>query len=242
MNFLELCNEALGLSETENPGALRTLKDATAFQTNVVNYVRESWKLIQTHNEGWGWRHREFQFKTLTGKQDYAFSDLRENPAETNSPRVITDFRKWNVRRQEGGGSNWYIATPAHDFEDHTQIADIDYLTLRRRRFGLRPDSTKPSVFAVTPDLKLAFHPTPDDGYMVSGLYVAGVQILNEENEIPQGIPDDYQSLIVWRAVMMIHANDNAAEYAFADGNYRDLLQTLSRVYRRGVEVAGALQ
>ena len=112
---------------------------------------------------------------------------------------------------------------------------------MRERRIII-PTENRPTSFAIRPDKKVLFHAAPNEGYVLHGRYVVGVQGLTSENHNPHGLPEEYHSIIVWRAVMMLHADDDfAPAYEFAARQYKELLGSLQRIYLPTVTVGGSL-
>ena len=240
MTFLEICQKALEDSGLQDPRALKTLEDATELQSDVVNNVREAWTYIQTHTETWGWRHKEFAFLMRPGVDTYAWNELFVDPSASNRVKAIGSFRSW-ITPASSSDPEWFIKEPRDDYLKSIPIGVLPYYEMRRRRFGVSGGQQRPSYFAAYPDKKLVFHTTPDLAYRIHGLYVAGVQLFKRANEEPIGLNEEYHNLIKWRAVMMLHANDNAPQYQFAKDSYDELLKSLLRIYRPTVRVAGAL-
>ena len=239
MTYLELCHAALVSSDTGNPGELESLSDANQYHRQVVQFVSEAWKYIQTLHDDWGWRRKEFDFQMLQGVYQYTFSELRK----ADKSKAVTSLRRWaGAEAPDHKGPTWRISDPANNHSHKGLIARISYEEMRHRKFAANDDYRRPNSFAVYPDLSLVFHPTPDSTYRIYGLYIPGVQILTSENDIPLGLPEEYHDMIKWRAVMMLHASDEARDsYQFASKSFREYLDSLIRPYLPTMTVAGAL-
>ena len=232
MTYLEICQAALGSTDTGAPKELISLADANQYQSQVTGFVAEAWRFIQTLHEEWGWRRLEFTFQMLADRGTYKWNEMRD-PA---GARVINTFRGWI-----GLKDDWYLSTPANNHESPVPISPVTFETMRRFLFQPSP-SRSPSHFSIYPDKTLVLHPAPDDTYRIHGIYTPGVQILKNENDVPLGLTEDYHDLIKWRAVMMLQAFDEAdASYGFAEQSYKEMLRSLGRLYLPEVVVGGAL-
>ena len=240
MTYLELCQSALGESETGSPEELTSLRDADIYQHGVTRYVAEAWRLIQLLYDSWGWRQQEFNARLVPGVDSYRWNVLHDG--DEVAINRSHGFRTWlHQNPNTGTGPEWRISQTAENDAATGGITPVTYQTLRLRRLVTR-SQRRPSAFAISPKLELLVSPPPDEAYRLYGMYVIGVQQLTNENEVPVGLEEEYHDIIKWRAIMMIHGNDEADKsYQFALGQYEEFLQALRRVYLPQVTIAGSL-
>ena len=241
MTYLELCQSTLSTADTGSPANLRTLNDASEYQSQVTGFVTEAWRNIQTLHEGWEWRQKEFTAVLRPGVAVYAWNEIRLDDGSHSIP-LEDGFRKWLSRAPgDTDGPDWLMTDPVGARQSIGELLPIPFETMRARRLLLSSNG-RPTSFAIAHDKRLIFHATPDVEYVVHGMYVDGVQLFSSENQTPRGLPDEYHDVIKWKAVMMLHGYDEANEsYAFAQTQYQELLNSLERIYLPGVTTAGAL-
>lgn len=246
MTFLELCQRTLVASGTGNRDSIPSLTNLGQHEQNVVDYVVLSWQLIQKRHEGWSWRERDFKASLRTGVDMYAWSELYETPAGSDSPqRSIPQIIGWHnwLNRPPGNvdGPLWVLRNAPGQPATYTSLLSTTYEAMRIRRLTFDTPG-KPTFMAIDPERRLLVHPIPDAEYVLHGRHYTGVEILSDANQQPRGISDDYHEAIVWRAVMMVHADDDAgATYQFAQMNYDELLDSMERIYLPPVRFGGAL-
>ena len=239
MTYLELCQAALGASDTGSPDELVSLNDADVYQKGVTDNVAEAWRFIQMAYS-WSWRQLEFTAQLVAGKDEYAWNELRDAAGNPSIGRDL-GFSDWLSEEPSSGiGPAWYLGRPP-EYVSVGSIERIDYQTMRRRRLQRR-DSLAPTSFAFAPSLSILVNPIPNDAYRIHGMYVVGLQRLTTEQHVPHGLPDVYHDVIKWRAIMMIHGSDEAsASYQYASIQYDEIFRTLTRLYLPTVTVGGAL-
>ena len=245
MTYLELCQETLRAASTGSPKALLTLRDADQYQTQVTRFVAEAWKQIQSLHDNWGWREGEFEAELARGVDNYAWNEFYESRSVDPVPSIARDpgFREWLAQYPiTGVGSQWLItAQPGAVRPFVSTLSPYTWAEMRDRRIRSPLDSV-PSSFAIRPDKRVFLHPNPDEPYVLHGRFIAGVQELSSEDHEPHGLPNAYQIIIVWRAVMMLHGDDESqAGYAFAAQQYGEQLAQLQRLYLPALTMGGSL-
>ena len=240
MTYLELCQAALGSSDTGQPSELKTLKDADVYQKGVTDNVAEAWRFIQMAYASWSWRQREFTAQLVAGKDEYKWNELRDGDGEPSISRDF-GFSTWLAPRPDTQlGPEWRLGQPP-EYASTGGITSVGFQTMRLRRLQAR-DALAPTTFAFAPDMSLLVNPVPNAPYRVHGMYVVGIQSLTDENHVPYGLPEVYHDVIKWRAVMMIHGSDEAlSSYQYAQIQYDEIFRTLTRIYLPEVTVGGAL-
>lgn len=246
MTYLELCQETLESSDTGSPQALSSLQDASQYQSQVVTYVAEAWRFIQNLHDQWLWRQRNFTALLRANVDVYAWRDLRQ---ANNAPAIEreTGFRNWRFRQpgtpESDGVPEWYLTDAEGGATYFGQLVPISHEAMRLRRLALRVQDTRPTSFAVQPENKdIIVSGVPNAPYLLHGSYITGVQILSSDNQVPIGLEEEDQRIIKWRAVMMLHAGDEAGEsYAFAAQQYGEMLGSLERNFLPQVTLGGTL-
>ena len=243
MTYIELCKEALKSADTGSPGGLNSLRDADEYQKQVTGYVNEAWRFIQNIHDSWGWRQKEFKAVLRPGVDAYEWNELRQQDGEKSIP-LDPGFSDWLSRAPNAAdddGPAWLLTSPTEGPQTFGELAPIAFDAMRVRRLIVTTQS-RPTLFSFTPDKKLLLHAIPVAAYVVNGMYVIGVQELTSENHVPFGLPAKHHEIIKWRAVMMLHGSDEAAEsWAFAERQYREMLSTIERLYLPSITVGGSL-
>ena len=239
-NYLELCQDTLSFSDTGAPGALTTLRDADQYHSQVTRFVADSWRMIQSLYETWGWMRQEFEFDLRESTPQYKWNQMRDGDGELSIPPTSVGFRNW-INNDPSEPPVWFRSSPDDNHAVVVPMTQIEYGLMRQRRLQFRQE-TQPSAFAIHPNKTLEFHPSPDKAYRVYGMHVRGVQDLTEANEKPYGLDERYHRLIVWRAVMLLHGADEATEqFLFAERNFNEQLDAITKVYLPSITVGGAL-
>ena len=231
MNFLELCQRTLLESGTESGRKLKNFDSLTTFQEQVRGWVREAWIHIQQSREDWGWRTElPFTMAAVAKRNRYRPQTLL-TPEGTPS---ILAFRDWVT------ANRWFIT-------DERISLIAGYLPLIsyqewRRRSRATPHPARPTAYAIGPDQTLYLHPTPETPVKIEGEYQLGVQLLENERDMPVGLDPDYHEIIKWRAIMAVHGFDEDDQsYVWAASNYQPLRDTLERLHLPDVQIGGAL-
>ena len=246
MTYLELAQQTLLHSDTGSPDRLPTLSDVSTYQSQIVSLVADAWRLVQNKHERWTWRQAEFEAELRAGTDTYNWNDLHQTGSTVSEPlfSIPRDpgFRDWHIRAPgDIEGPEWYLTAPAGANRQISTLIAIDFEESRRRRI-IFDETSRPTLVAITPQRELVLHATPDDGYILRGRYVIGAQTMTSENHVPFGLPEEYHDVIVWRAVMMAHGNDEASEsYAWAHGLYKEKIESMERIFLPDFTVGGAL-
>ena len=229
MTYLELCEQSLALAGTDYGKLGSKWPPAAGYQTLACGLVAEAWVSIQRLHDNWGWMRQFFEALTVGGRDRYPWNELRTPGGE----QAITSFRSW------ANTDDFYIA-PDPDGAGG-RLVNISFEQARLRKRSVR-DPSQPTAFAIAPDLDLVLHPVPRGSYHFGGEYQSAVQVLEAEDDVPRGLPEEYHPIIKWRAVMLLHGNDEAgSSYQFAASEYRPMLLSLERLYLPDVTIAEAL-
>ena len=207
MNFLEICKqvkEEAGLSNT----ALASVSGATGMDKKVVSWVRHAWERIQAQYL-WRTLQAELTFNTTIGKRVYS---------------VTTDLSHTDVRAFDTS-----IAKIVDGATTNVLTWQDYYTEFRPKYFFAAPVSTRPQIVTYTAfDNSIQFDATPDAAYIVALPYYMTAEKLAADADVPT-LPEELHWLIVWRAVMLYAAYDNAPGlYQNASANYEAMLFPLS--------------
>ena len=244
MTYLELVKATARASETSSPN-FNSIDESTDYVGLTAEYVREAWVKIQAKREDWDWRQREFTFETVPGKWSYGWDEMRgANQANRSIPNSV-GFRRWRGDEVDRGGKaalRWIISIPANDYAAGSQFPYTPFADLRVRRLTRSDISTRPTQFTVSPQRAVQVYPIPDGAYRISGMFVKGIQILTNDNDVPEGLSGEYFDLIKWYAVMNLHGGDEAEESVIhAKAQYDQLMDSFERAYLPSIKVGGAL-
>ena len=238
--YLELCQDALSFSDTGAPANLTSLADADEYQSQVTRFVADAWRMIQSLYETWGWMRREIEFDLRENISQYKWQNLRNASGDLAIPATDVGFRDW-IENDPDEEPVWYLSSPENNYVSATPLQQIDFDLMRRRRIQFR-EPNQPVAFAIHPDKTLEFHQAPDQAYRIFGMHVRGVESLTRENQIPFGLDERYHRVIVWRAVMLLHGMDQENEqFLFAERNFQEQLDAVTKVYLPNITVGGAL-
>lgn len=207
MNFLEICKqvkEEAGLSNT----ALASVSGATGMDKKVVSWVRHAWERIQAQYL-WRTLQAELTFNTTIGKRVYS---------------VTTDLSHTDVRAFDTS-----IAKIVDGATTNVLTWQDYYTEFRPKYFFAAPVGTRPQIVTYTAfDNSIQFDATPDAAYIVTLPYYMTAEKLAADADVPT-LPEELHWLIVWRAVMLYAAYDNAPGlYQNASANYEAMLFPLS--------------
>lgn len=216
MNFLEICNEVK--NQAEIGGAdMTSVTGQTGKLAMVVKWVNRAYMRIATHRDDWQWLFSPaYTFNLSPGKRQYTASEL-----------LVTDIKKWDIRRPR-------IYRTSIGLADETKMDVISYSDWERSLAMGEQVSGKPDFLFTLPGTNtLMFHQVPDAEYTVTLNYWKAASKLVNATDIPL-IPEEYQDIITYRALMFYAVYDDATEiYLDAKNEYTSLLE---RMEETGIE------
>lgn len=225
MTFLELVQrfrEEAGISGT---GPTTVIGQAGQMKM-CVNWILRAYQDIQNlHARQWNFLRQEFSFNTIYNTQNYT-------PAAVTLPELSTwvdDSFRFYLTSTGYQSEQWLYYTPWRAFRE-------DYM------FGaIRTQIGVPMYFTIKPDKSLSLWQIPDAIYTIVGEYYMRAQTMTANADEPI-IPEEYQMIIVYRAMMMYAAKVAAPEiYANGKNEYDKLLSELETNELPEIEMAGAL-
>jgi hypothetical protein len=201
MTLLELVNKTRVECGVSGP-PLASVQNQTGESARVVSWVQQAWIDIQTSKEDWLFMREPFTFNTVAQQWEY-----------TPTQAGLTDFANW--RRD-----SFRCSSVGQNYSDEQLINYMDWSTYRNLyRYGnMRTTYARPVVVSITPDKNLAFGSVPDQAYVIDGEYYVKPVEMTQDSDAPN-IPDRFQMIIVYRA-MMYYAGYEAAPEVMARGEF----------------------
>ena len=191
--FLELAQKVAEKSGTVTDGQPTTVEDLTGRLKKVVDMTAEAWRDIQRSRNEWLWMRMDFSGNTSSGIAEYA-------PASF----AVSDLARW-----VSGNNAIYLSDTSIGFEDEGPLRMIDWDVFVRRYKRGTHDNSRPTEYAIAPNRRINFGPTPDKDYTIRGEYYKTIQTLAVSADIPE-MPEDFHDLIVWRALILLTGHDEA--------------------------------
>lgn len=210
MNLLELVNRTRTECGISGP-PLTTVQNQTGESARVVSWVKQAWIDVQTSKDDWLFMREPFTFNTASQQWEY-----------TPTQAGLTNFANWKR-------DSFRCSSVGQNYADEQLLNYMDWTTYRNLyRYGnMRTTYARPVVVSITPEKNLAFGSVPDDAYVIDGEYYIEPVELTMNSDVP-AIPDRFQMIIVYRA-MMYYAGYEAAQevMARADFEFRRLYSRL---------------
>ena len=247
MKFLQMCQDTMRWSGTGGRGQIEKVTTTAEFPSKVVDFVRTAWVDIQQSQKHWRFMRKDFVFQTVANKHDYAWSEMIL-PESQN--RAINRFDHWIHKVPwfiEDPNRGSYGFVPSVFTEDRNEyvlgkLYPIDYECWWDRYFRFAQTGNRPYEYAIGPDDKLLFGPTPDKVYTIRGQYKPSAHHLEKNEDQPEGLPDDYHEMIVWKAVIMVNDYDAGARGRdYARERYVQKYDNLLATQLPKTKMAGAL-
>lgn len=186
---------------------LSTVASPTGRQEKMVEWIRESWRLIQTSRTDWPWRRREFQSTLVVGQKRYTAANLG-----------IADFSAW--QKYTPSYVPFTVWDPAIGQQDEKELWPVSYARWATSWDRATHDAARPAEYAVDDQRRLCIGPKPLYAYPIRGAYICKAQALVVDDDEPI-CPEDHHMTIVWRALMLMGAHDEALNVvAYAQSLY----------------------
>lgn len=226
MNLLQLVNELERESGTVSQSQrLTTVTGATGRQEKIVQWIVGAWHDIQSERRDWTFRRKQFSGPLTIGQTGYTGAQLG-----------ITDFAGWD--RDLMGETGVTVYDAAIGRSDETRVLMIGWPQWVDAFDIGAPENMRPTAVSVGYDNKLYFGNPPDKAYVARGWYRRALQTLTLDADTPI-ISEDHHRAIVWRAMMLASAADEAGEaYQYALAQYRPYANALVREFTPDVELS----
>ncbi len=199
-------------------GASGTGPSSTISQTGesarLVEWIDTAYEAVQSlHGGRWHFLRTEFSFNTIANTGNY-----------TKAAAGLTELGSW----KEDTLRCYLAATGVSDEQELEYVAWDEF----RFVYGRGTSSTqtgRPSLFTIKPNNSLTFWPIPSAIYTVTGEYFKRPQAMSADADEPL-IPQQFQPVIVWKALMLYGAYTAADEkYSHGQNEYRAVLHQLVR-------------
>lgn len=213
--FLSLVNDVERESGTVSQSQwLATVTGATGRQRKIVDWVRQAWEMIQRERNDWIFRRAQFSHALEADEKVYTPTDLG-----------LTDFGGWMPDTVTWQGFTVYDGDLGVADECSLRVVSYrEWLTMFDRG---SQQSQRPTTLAFTWGRDLAIGAAPDKAYVLRGWYRKAVQSLAVDADEPI-MPEDYHQAIVWRALMLLGDDDEAAfEVASSTNSYRQAFSAM---------------
>ena len=221
LTFLQLAQrlrQEAGISGT-GPA---TVVSQTGESKKVVDWIQTAYEDIQNLHAEWDFLRTDLTFQTIATVNTYAKTAIS---ADEHGEWVDDSFRSYLTSGGVGSEQFMYWMN-WKDFRDWSLLASA------RNSTGI------PRYIAQKPDTSLIVWPTPNAAYTINGEYFKRPQTMTANADIPL-IPDKYQVIIVWRALMFYAGQANAPElYAVGQTEYKRLLRKLESSQLQPVRLA----
>jgi len=206
MNLLQLVNQTRVECGVSGP-TLASAQNLTGESARILAWVQQAWIDVQTSKEDWLFLREPFEFNTVAQQWEYT-------PANAG----LTNFGNWKRDSFRASSVN-------NLYRDEQLMNYMDWTTYRNLYLyaNMRNTYARPVVVSITPNKDLAFGSTPDQAYTIVGEYYTQPVNLSADTDIP-GIPDRFQMIIVYRAMMYYAGYESAPEVlSRGDFEYRRL-------------------
>jgi hypothetical protein len=211
--FLELCRKVARESGTIPGDQPVAVTGQTGRLEKVVYWTAQAWLDIQNARQHWFWMVHEFERVTLPGVARYT-------GASWSLPRLASWLaypQQTTIYRQSEGKSR------------DAPLAYADFPSWRLTFDRGTHDQNTPTVFAISPAGELCLGATPDDAYVVRGVFRATPQRLVGASDVPE-MPERFHDLIAWRGLRYLAEHDEAQmALAIAVAREGDLMRDLMR-------------
>ncbi len=211
MTFLELCERAA--VECGSSSVPTSVVSQSGEAQRFVNWVSQSWMDIQQAAR-WDWLQDDFSFQTTASDGDY-----------TPTQAGITRFKTWVPDT-----FRIYLTADGQATEQYLIEQDWDWFRDVYLFGGQASQTGRPTQYAIRPhDRAIVLGDKPNGIYTVTGRYWKSAQTLAADADEPEGIPEEFQMLIVYRAMLKYAGYESAAEVlATARGEYRTMMMRMT--------------
>lgn len=231
--FLALCQRAAG--ESGMMGSSYALPTTVVGQTGdegqIVRWVADAWRRLQTSRRNWQWMQAEFSGNTVASTQRYAATDFS-----------LTRFRAWNLdtdTEDDSGFSIYPTGDQSRELPLRYRPWPEFYNTYLRGSAASREGH--PQMFSTDPARQLVLYPIPDAVYVVRGRYWKAAQELAADADVPE-MPEDYHDLLWMGALLRVASNQESwNQMQVWQRDYDRLMTDLHRDQLPPLVVAGAL-
>ena len=203
--FLQLCQRVRQECGVAGDGPSTVLNQVGVLK-KIVDRTARAWVDIQSSRPYWKFMRNQTTFLTVVGQRTY---------------NVVTDLGISTLDKFDRQNTYLYLTST----EDEKMLEWVPYDKFRTQ-YRTYP-SERPTVITEGPGRNLQFNTTPDEIYTVTYDYWMTPELLAANTDVPS-IPEHFQDVIVWRAVMMFAGNEGATDlFAYAKQMYTPMLMQL---------------
>jgi hypothetical protein len=192
--FLELV-QAVARESGTFPSLPTSAVSQSGRSLDVVNWVQQTWRKIQTEHAAWLWMQDEFEGPTVVGQRRYDGTDM-------GLTRWASFYRDPNPFTSHGQVSLYQTSLGVSDERPLTYVEWPDFYGLYLRGTSSTRQE-RPTIYAIDPARKLALWPLPDVAYTLRGQYRKSPQTLTANTDVPD-MPAEYHDLIMYEALISL--------------------------------------
>lgn len=214
-SYLSLCQDVV--RECGISGTLTTTVSQAGEFNRVVNWVKQAWIEIQNRHNNWLFMRHEASVDTTAGDGTYAASDFTDLTLST----AITNFSHWLVEDLEDPPKA-YLTSTGIGGEYWVSYLDWHYFRTVYLSNQNRTTQGQPAHIAVDPRLNIRLGQLPNDIYTVTVNYYRSAQEFSLDADTPTGLPSQFHSIIMYRAMEKYAGYESAQEVmvrATSEGN-----------------------
>lgn len=167
-----------------------TVSGASGLTELFCDWVTDAWKHIQLEGSEWHFRTMDnATFTTVASQRDYDLTtDVDHNIPMGETGQIVKNFSEYSL-----------IVTDSNDKEFNLTYYPWDQWFYSYDR-GAREEGL-PKRATIRPNGELSLDPIPDDAYSVRLIKTSYIDVLDEDADVPVGLPAAYHDIIVWRAI-----------------------------------------
>ena len=221
--YLSICQDAIEEAGTGERGQMVDVAAVGPPYGSMAGWVRRAWRSIQTARDDWFFARRTFE-KDLDATMGARFA-----PADLVGPAGI---RRWLLKGvRSPARAEWIIADTTAGQGADGGLVWVPWSEFRPRFVFTPPSPGRPLYFTVEPDQSIRIAPPMREGstYRLTGDYVAPVQDLRENGDVPEGLPDAHTEVVMWKAVTyaLQHLSGDPDQRVQAQAEYDRAIGTL---------------
>lgn len=214
--FLELC-QLLTVRSGAIGAAPASVTGQTGRQAKCVDWIMNSWVLIQNLHANWAFNRAEFDSTLAVDTTTYSAASFN----------ISARFGEWI------GDYDNYRPTTLYDPDigpaDEGSLRLITWETWRSYYGRGVHEANRPTDYCLAPDQSLRVGVKPNKAYVIRGEYRKSPQILSANDDIPE-MPVRFHDVIVWRAVILIAEHDEAPNaLQLARTKYGEMISQMER-------------
>jgi hypothetical protein len=186
MNYLQLA-QRVRLEAGLSGNGPASVTGQTGMDSKLCQWVNTAWEEIQLMRNDW-------RFNWTTASIPVATGAASISPESFGVNVDVWVDRTISLTPVSGG--------------DKLYMTETDWPTFSR--YHQTTEQGRPTVFAFAPDKSIRFSKVPEQDYTLTGEYFQTPQLLASNTDVPR-MPERYHMAIVYKALMMYAAHDDAA-------------------------------